>query len=335
MSKKLAADTVAAKKKKRAVVADKKRVDSLVIENEKLEREIEAIKALSKNKSTSAFNIVPVEDTTEAVAVVLASDWHIEEPVKKQSVNGLNEYNLTIAEQRVQEFFANTVTLLRKEQAAVRIDTMVLWLGGDFISNNIHDVLLETNQLSPIEAILLAQNWLENGIRYLIANTDVKLIIPCSVGNHSRITQKVHINTESGNSLEAYMYHMLSKHIEDDRVQFIINESYFTYLDIFGMTLCFHHGHAHKYNSGVGGLYIPVRRAIGQWNQKRRVDLWVFGHFHSYIQDPAFVCNGSLIGWNAYADRLNVNYEPPKQTFFLLDKKRKCRTVTMPIMFSV
>lgn len=335
MGKKLAEQTVAQKRKKRAVVADKKRVDSLVIENEKLVLEIEAIKALSKNKSTSAFNIVPVEDSTEAVAVVLASDWHIEEPVKKASVNGLNEYNLQIAEQRVKEFFVNTVTLLEKEKIAVKIDTLVLWLGGDFISNNIHEVLLETNQLSPIEAILLAQNWLENGIRYLLANTDVKLIIPCSVGNHSRITNKVHINTESGNSLEAYMYHMLARHIQEDRVQFIINESYFTYVDIFGMTLCFHHGHALRYQGGVGGLYVPVRRAIGQWNKKKRVDIWICGHFHSYLQDPSFMVNGSLIGWNAYADRLSVDFEPPKQTFFLIDKKRKCRTVTIPIMFSV
>lgn len=335
MGKKLAEQTVAQKRKKRAVVADKKRVESLVIENEKLALEIEAIKALSKNKSTSAFNIVPVEDSTEAVAVVLASDWHIEEPVKKASVNGLNEYNLQIAEKRVQEFFVNTVTLLEKEQIAVKIDTLVLWLGGDFISNNIHEVLLETNQLSPIEAILLAQNWLENGIRYLLEKTQVKLVIPCSVGNHSRITNKVHINTESGNSLEAYMYHMLARHIQDDRVQFIINESYFTYVDIFGVTLCFHHGHALRYQGGVGGLYVPVRRAIGQWNKKKRVDIWCMGHFHSYLQDPSFMVNGSLIGWNAYADRLSVDFEPPKQTFFLIDKKRKCRTVTIPIMFSV
>ena len=334
MSKKIANQTLAERKKKRQTITDRKKVDSLVQVNEKLEKEILALKALACNVSYGTYSIIH-SDEDEAVAVVLASDWHIEEPVSRQSVNGLNEFNLAIAEKRVHEFFVNTVKLLKKEQADAKINTLILWLGGDFISNNIHEVLLETTQLTPIEAILRVQEWIERGIRFILETTDVDLIVPTSAGNHSRITAKVHINTEYGNSLETYMYHMVAHHINDDRVKFVIDEAYFTYVNVFNMTLCFHHGHALRYQGGVGGLYVPVRRAIGQWNKKRRVDLWICGHFHSYLQDPSFVVNGSLIGWNAYADRLSVDFESPKQTFFLIDKKRRCRTVTIPIMFSI
>lgn len=333
-NEKIAQSAVTARRKKKATIDDKKAVAALADKHDRLQQEIDALVALRGHTVLGEFTPTLGVDT-EAVAVVLASDWHIEEPVKKQSVNGLNEYNLQIAEQRINEFFTNVVTLLKKEQEAVKIDTLVLWLGGDFISNNIHEVLLETCLLSPIEAILKAQEFIEKGIRYILNYTDVKLIIPTSAGNHSRITNKVHINTEYGNSLETYMYHMIAQHINHERVQFVINEAYFTYLQIWDMTIAFHHGHALRYQGGVGGLYVPTRRAVAQWNKKRRVDIWCMGHFHSYLQDSSFLCNGSLIGWNAYADRLSVDFEPPKQTFFLIDKKRRCRTVTIPVMFSV
>jgi len=333
-NEKIAQAAVDARRKKKSILDDKKSVIALAEKQDRLQKEIDALTSLSGHTVRGEFAVLETPQS-EAIAVVLASDWHIEEPVKKQTVNGLNEYNLQIAEKRIHEFFCNVVTLLKKEQQSVKIETLVLWLGGDFISNNIHEVLLETCLLSPIQAIMQAQEWIEKGIRYLLKHTDVKIIIPTSAGNHSRVTNKVHINTEYGNSLETYMYCMLAKHITDKRIQFVINEAYFTYLTVWDMTLCFHHGHALRYQGGVGGLYVPVRRAIGQWNKKRRVDIWCMGHFHSYLQDPSFIVNGSLIGWNAYADRLSVDYEPPKQTFFLVDKKRRCRTVTIPIMFSV
>lgn len=320
--------------KKQDTQNTKKALHGLVEKNDLLQKEIDVLKRMSKN---AVYGQITVKDTgkDEAVAVALASDWHIEEVVIRASVNGLNEHNLKIAERRANEFFINLVKLIKKEQKDTVIKTLVLWLGGDFITGNIHEENLETACLTPIEAILTAQVWLERGIQYVLDNTDLNLVIPTSAGNHSRITKKVHISTEYGNSLETYMYHMIAQHIDNKRVQFVIDESYFTYVTVYDMTLCFHHGHALRYQGGVGGLYVPARRALGQWNKKRKVDIWAFGHFHSYIQDPAFLCNGSNIGWNAYADRLSVDFDAPKQTFFLIDKKRKCRTVTIPIVYSI
>ena len=155
--KDIAQETITARNAKRDLITDKKRVNSLADKVEQLQKEMEAMLALSRNVVKGSFKHIEASDDTEAVAVVLASDWHIEEPVKRQSVNGLNEYNLEIAEKRIHEFFVNVTKLLKKEQENSRIDTLILWLGGDFNSNNIHDELLETNQLTPIEAILQAQ----------------------------------------------------------------------------------------------------------------------------------------------------------------------------------
>jgi hypothetical protein len=71
----------------------------------------------------------------------------------------------------------------------------------------------------------------------------------------------------------------------------------------------------------VGGITIPVRKKIAQWNKAERVNLDVFGHFHQQVDGGDFICNGSLIGYNAYAVSIGADYEQPKQTFFLVNKK--------------
>jgi hypothetical protein len=43
------------------------------------------------------------------------------------------------------------------------------------------------------------------------------------------------------------------------------------------------------------------------------------------------VCNGSLVGYNAYAIRNKFSFEQPKQQLLLIDKKRG-RTFSCPIL---
>jgi len=260
----------------------------------------------------------------------------LEELVNPAKVNGLNAYNLKIAEQRAEQFFQNTVKLIKKEQNATKIDTLVLALLGDFISGNIHTELLENCQLRPIEAIIFAENLLVAGIEYLLKNTELNLIIPCSVGNHTRITHKVHISTEQGNSLEWFMYHHMQNYFKvNKRVQFLISESYLQYVEVFGFIVCLSHGHAVRYAGGIGSLSIPLNKAIAQWQKLRNADLYCIGHWHTLMDTGNAIVNGSLIGYNAFAMFIKANFEKPQQTFFLVDKKRKCKTVVCPILFSV
>ena len=82
---------------------------------------------------------------------------------------------------------------------------------------------------------------------------------------------------------------------------------------------------------GVGGIYIPTNKAIGQWNKGRNVDLDVFGHFHQARDGGNFICNGSIIGYNAFAVSIKADFEAPRQQLFLIDSKHG-RTCTWPIL---
>lgn len=323
------------KQRKSEAYQTQKQFDELIKQNEVLQKDLEASLEMKRGIQPIFIEKKVGSNDTEAVAVVLASDFHLEEIVKPETVNGLNKFNLSIAEERSKQFFQNALKLLIKEQKNAKIDTLVLALLGDFISSNIHEELLENCSLRPIEAIIFAENLLIGGIEFLLENSDVKIIIPCHVGNHTRITKKIHISTEKGNSLETFMYHHIRNYFKDNpRVEFHISDGYLSYLTVYNYTIRFHHGHAVKYGGGVGGLTIPVNKAIAQWQKLKHADLDCFGHFHQFFDGGNFICNGSLIGYNSFAVMIKGGFEKPKQAFFLIDKKRG-KTVVCPISFEV
>jgi len=308
--------------KKREDTEYKKKYELVLRQIERLEADHSSILEIVKDERRHIIYPVKGGGASEAVAVAVASDWHIEEEVRLESVNGKNRYDLKEAKRRADKFFQKVVALTRKEQQDVAIDTLVLALLGDFTSGNIHPELLSICSLPPTKAILEAQGFLQSGIEFILNNSRLNLVIPCHVGNHSRITPKTYISSEQGNSLEYGMYHSLKMRFAGEpRVKFIIAEGYHSFLDVYDTKIRFHHGHSLKYQGGVGGLTIPVNKAIAQWNKETRVDMDVFGHWHTYMPLKNFVANGSLIGYNAFAVSIKADYDVPKQAYFLVDKK--------------
>ena len=310
---------------------------------ERIKSHEEAIKSLSDQldvalavdrKKPRTIRPVTCEDgkETEAVAVALASDWHVEEVVRAESVNGLNEFNLGIAEKRIGKFFDGIRRLTEIERDGVEINTLILWLGGDFMSGYIHEELQESNELSPTQTIVWLRDRILAGIQDLKDRGGYdRIIIPCSFGNHGRTTRKPRYSTGAANSNEWLLYQILAKHLPS--VEWHIAEGYHTYVEVYGKQLRFHHGDGLQYQGGIGGLTIPVEKAIASWNKGKVASLDLFGHFHQFQQNPKWCSNGSLIGFNAFAMQIKAAYEPPQQTFFLLDSKRG-RTVTAPITLS-
>lgn len=274
--------------------------------------------------------------TAEGVAVMNLSDWHVEERVDPATVSYQNTYNLDLAQERAGKVFRSGLRLIRLLQQDIKINTAIISLLGDFISGDIHDEIVENCQLRPTEAIEFAQNLIIGGFEYVLENSDLKVIVPCHSGNHARTTQKVRFSTENGHSLEYLMYRSIERHLTTkygERVDFRVSKGYHSYVDIYGKTARFHHGHAINYQGGIGGIFIPAFKKISQWDKMRQADVDFFGHFHQHKDGSKFVSNGSLIGFNTYALSIGADFERPNQTLTLFDKKRG-RTCTWPILFT-
>lgn len=305
-----------------------RRYKSLLEEMEEKNQTIEHLLALKESSKTKPSPLIKKSNNKvgNATAVMVASDWHVEEKVDPSTINNKNEYNLSIAEKRAANFFRKGVFLTNLVRSGIKIDNLVLALLGDLISGYIHEELQEDNYLSPTEASLFVQDVLCSGIDFLLKEGDFKqIIIPCCCGNHGRTSIKKKIATAYKNSYEWMMYKTLEKIYRDNtRIHFIVENGYHTYLTLYNrFKLRFHHGDSIRYGGGVGGITIPVNKAIAQWNKTEEAYLDVFGHFHQQMMDAgSFVSNGSLIGWNAFAVSIKAGFESPRQTFFAIDQER-------------
>ncbi|MDE2098084.1 MAG: hypothetical protein KGL39_12595 [Patescibacteria group bacterium] len=268
----------------------------------------------------------------EATAFAVASDWHLEERIDPETVNGVNEYNPQIAESRIEKFFSNVLSVTEMCRTRSKIETLVLCVLGDLITNKLHEDQAESNYLSPTEASLKAYRLLCGGINFLLTEGKFKrLLIPCLFGNHGRTTKKLRVSTAAQNSYEWMIYHLVAeRYANDSRVQFSIANGYFNFLDCYGIKFRLHHGDDVRYQGGVGGVEIPLNKAIAQWNKMNRVDIDILGHWHTRKIARDFVINGSTIGYGPYSIFVKASYEPPCQCFFLVHPEYG-KTVEVPI----
>jgi hypothetical protein len=275
----------------------------------------------------------------EAIAISTISDVHIEEPVKKSVVSNLNEYNLEIASDRVTRYFKRLLYMINQaRKAGYTIDTLIMGWLGDFITGYIHEELEEANELTPVEASLLIQSLLIKGVKFLSEEGKLsKIVIPCTPGNHGRTTKRKRYTTGYKNSYEWLMYNNIKRLFDEvggyDNVEFIIPESEFIYMNLFGYINKFSHGDHFNYQGGIGGLEVPLKKWVLRENAVIKTDMSWIAHWHQYIVLNKVRVNGSLIGYNSYARAFGFEPEPPKMQFQLLDKKRGF-TLNNPIILT-
>jgi len=267
-----------------------------------------------------------------ATMVVLLSDWHVEERVDPDTVNGLNDYSLEVADKRIAELRERLRVMLEHERRLADIRRVVLWLGGDFLSGHIHDDTAELAQLAP----LAATRWAGERIRGFlddVADQADEVIVATNSGNHGRSTEKLRVGTEMEHSFEQHLYLTLAGAEQRKNVRWQVGTGYLNVLDLDGFRVRCHHGHAVRYQGGIGGIHVPLAKSIAAWDATLRADLTVLGHWHqfSWGRSGRYVSNGSLIGHSAYAVRIKAAYEPPCQACVVIDHERHEATKAFPL----
>lgn len=312
----------------------------LQVKYARLQREHEQLLALRNARPFHAkpHRLAASGRDNEATVLAVASDWHVAERVDPAMVAGLNRYDPSVSRARAAHFFDRVGRLWEIIRRDIPVPRVILGLLGDFISGSIHADLAESNYLPPADEALLAGDYLYTGLGTLLERTakaKCELLVVCASGNHGRMTKERRVHTEHGNSLERLIYVRLREAFQHERrVRFVIEPGYHTYVQVYNLTLRFHHGHAIRYLGGIGGLFVPAFRTIARWNTSRAADLDVFGHHHTQVDGGSFLANGSMIGYSAFAVQGGYAYQPPMQTFAVLDRRRG-KTAVWPILFPV
>lgn len=321
-------DRLGATRAKAQATEAKREVKELASELEKARESVNAVAKLTEAPLPPIQKLEFGRGMREATAVAMGSDWHYEEEVRPTDTPNNNAFNLAIADHRTQRFFSAVEWSIRHAQSAFKIRHLVLWLGGDMTTGQLHEENLETGQLGPLEAMLMVQDRIIAGIRFLL-DSDIgleEIHIVGSYGNHGRFTKRMRSSTGAAHNSDWLMYQSIGSAFQDEpRVLINADKGEHQYHRVYDFDLHFHHGHRIKYGGGVGGIMVPINKAVSQWDKVRACHYHHFGHFHQYIDHGAVTVNGSLIGYNGFAMGIKATPEPPQQAFYLLDSKRgKC-----------
>jgi len=268
---------------------------------------------LIKSKEKKKFAGVPT---------LFASDWHWGEIVDPNQINGVNEYNLTIAQNRAKSMVEKAIDLLQNYVANANYPGIVFVLGGDMVSGDIHEELMATNEKEIMPTVLDLFGVLCWCIDTL-ANEFGQVFVPCVSGNHGRNTHKIRAKGRNFTSFDWLLYQFLSKRFENDsRITFHIPDGPDAYYSIFGHKYLLTHGDQFRGGDGVIGALGPIVR--GDHRKRSRnsqidmgYDTMLLGHWHQLIQLERLIVNGSLKGYDEYAYSNNFGFEPPRQAMWI------------------
>lgn len=310
----------------------KKKNESLMNDIQEKEVMYDTWKQVSKDNDKIVIKKNTKKNENESTAVYVYSDWHVEETIDPATVNWLNEYNLQIAEERAIKLFQNSLSLYQSLEKPNNVRNVIFALLWDFITWYIHPELLEWNSLSPTEAILMVKKLITAWIDLFLNETTSDITVVTAFGNHGRTTDKKRVSTWRKNSYEWLMYNIIAeRYLENERVKFKVEKGNHNYIQVYDKVLRMHHWDMVKYQWWVGGITIPINKAIAQRNKAKRADYDIFWHWHQARDWGNFISNWSLIWYWPYAESIKADYEDPKQMMFLIDEKFG-KTITSPII---
>jgi hypothetical protein len=303
---------------------EREKYQSLLSAYEELNESYDDALQLKEFKPIHIIPLVP-EIKRQGASIVVWSDWHVGKIVEAKSVNGFNSFNPEIARKRAETCADSTVKLINRDVPEFDTHNTVLYLLGDFIEGYIHpESQRVVNSMTPIEEVAYAVELLSNNISMLLERSATdRITVVCRNGNHSRNTKRMESSIDHRTSYETMLYAMLAQRFKgEDRITFNLPQSDIGYTEVLGRVIRDFHGHQVSYGGGIGGLTIPLTKFIQRQNVNRKADYNLLGHFHQFsLPTKDSMLNGSLCGFDNYAQSIAASVEPATQAYRLLDSK--------------
>lgn len=256
------------------------------------------------------------------IPCLFLSDIHYDEYVDESQINYVNSYTRKIANERIANTFQSAIRILTQFVAKPKFDGAVIALGGDLLSGNIHEELAETNEAPILSSILELTQLLIDGISAFAATFD-RVFVPCVVGNHGRLHKKPRFKNRVFDNYEWLIYQTLARHFaDDDRVSFLIPDAPDAVFRIYDKTFLLTHGDQFRGGSGISGIMTPLHLGLHKKQKKQAAihqsfDVMILGHFHQYIHTNSLVVNGSIKGYDEFANGCNFPWEPAQQALWI------------------
>ena len=285
---------------------------------------------------------VPSDVSNVQSAIAPLCDTHIGEYVDIEQMSGLNSYNLRIFNERLYGWASTILELVHWRRSYAHVPVLYVPMLGDMISGDIHEELVETNEMAAMMQMINGAHLISQALAKLAPSFE-KIIVPCVVGNHGRMKKK----PPSKNRYLSWDY-MMYQHMAHftrnfDNIEFIIPKSFMHKFTVENREILMMHGDSIR--GALGIPYYGIARAISalrgvfqfrntEDRRKRQeeegkltleevlklsgaFDSMMIGHFHTQneldaVTGEVFVC-GCMKGGDDYALGRLHTISRPKQ----------------------
>ena len=269
------------------------------------------------------------EPKAETVVVFL-SDLHWGESVDLAAMDGLNSYNLPIARARLARFFAAVADLATIHWSGPAPERIILILGGDLVSGEIHVELAKTNEAQSIPAVRDLVGHLAAGIDLLKTRLGCSIDVISLAGNHGRSTLKPESKLAIETSYDTLAADFLAMQYKNDpRVTFFTPSSPDALFSVYGWRILASHGDRIGSRGGAGFIGPAATAARGFKRMAADyaargvlIDMILIGHFHTPLQLEEGFVNGSLPGPTEYSRDGRFRPNQAQQLFLSIHPRR-------------
>jgi len=259
--------------------------------------------------------------------VVLLSDHHHGDVIRREDTSGFPEFNLTIGGNRLGYVMEKGKQIFTLHRAMYSLKKLYVWVGGDIGNGVLYDAP-NANALFPPAQVHFSYHMLKFAIEDLLTltvpdergNTVVEqLVLLFSVGNHMRIEEKMPHKYQAQRNLDWLIYQFVIERFRANP-KVIIREVMSPYIfeQIRGHRYLFAHGMQVGYKNSPDvqcrsmDQFIDKARALfdsPEWRRKNNFEGATFEHIvigdiHVPVEFPRLTSNGSLNGQN----ELGVNW---------------------------
>jgi hypothetical protein len=267
-------------------------------------------------------------------AVLVLSDLQWGETIDLAVMDGLNSYNPKIARNRLARVFQVWADLLTSHWAGPPPERIILVLGGDLISGEIHEELAKTNGLLSIPALRDCAAHICAGIRLLREKVGVPIDVLSVPGNHGRTTRKPESKLYAAHSYDTLCADIVELEFrEGGKLPSWLTmwkpSSGDALIWVYGYRVLITHGDRIGSRGGAGfvGTAATVARGFKKLvmdyaGRGITLDFIVCGHFHTALQLEEGICNGALPGPSEYSRDLRFRPRPAVQAFIALHPRR-------------
>ena len=325
-------------------------IASDAIERHRLQNEIKRLKAensalLSQISSAQDFSaaLAGLSDPLEPVTfqqegrvsrsgetvVLFLSDLQWGELIDLGIMDGLNAYDTEIARARLKRVFQTAIQFMTDHwpSDSPAPERIILVLGGDMISGEIHEELAKTNTLLSIPALRDCAAYICAGIRMLREAVDCPIDIISVPGNHGRMTRKTESKLYAAHSFDTLLADLVELEFSNNGkwpkwFRMFKPMSGDALIWIYGYRFLITHGDRIGSRGGAGfvGTAATVARGFKKLvmdyaGRSITLDFIMCGHFHTALQLEEGICNGSLPGPSEYSRDLRFRPRPCVQAF--------------------